>query len=397
MGGRGRIGRGVPRRSLERLLAHKPTRAGGRARGKPGLVSWGVRTIDGRVKVVLITGAGASTKLGRDSDLPMMPGLSRVLYEALNAKQPHLADAILLEKDMNGPDFEEALGLLFRWRDGRKLNERFSSLGFAQLKGAQMRGSDQQQRWAAEEEHLKTALRVIDETLFSVFGSDEIEPSKAKSAYQWLFEQMGGLQEFDLMCATTNYDPSLEMALRMLDIDPDLGFRGEEWETKSLNADAIEPWKRTALLHLHGAVGWYRRGDGEVIPHGKNERLNESLGRPAILYPDPDKDPAEGATRDLWQVLRNTMNDASHLLVLGHSLHDPPLVQLVRTADADLDTRVGVVVRSARKGKGNHFEVLDTQLEELVGQQLPNATVIRGSFDAPEPAIARTDLKKWVG
>ena len=350
------------------------------------------------VKVLLITGAGASAKLGQDEDLPMMPGLSRALYQALNAEQAGIASAILLEEEMSGPEFEKALGLLFRWRDSRSLNSRFSSLGHPTPSGPQIRSSHQQKQWKFEAQHLESILRIVDETLLAVFGSDKIDPSKAKAAYGWLFDQLGGLGKFQLMCATTNYDPSLEMALRMLGASPDLGFRGEEWETKTLSADKIEPWVRPALLHLHGAVGWYREEDGSVVGHPKDRGLNESLGRPAVLYPDPDKDPAEGATRDLWQVLRgDTVGEATHVLVLGHSLHDPPLLRLIQDANARPGIRVGVVVRSDRRGRSNQFNVVDTALQRLVEEQLPDATMIRGTFVAPTPMIAQIDLKTWLG
>lgn len=327
----------------------------------------------------------------------MMPQLSEILYTNLNEASPRLADAMHMRAKMTGPEFEDALGSVFRWRDSRHLNERFSGLSFAEPSPGAV-GSDQQQRRTAEEEHLNTILRVVDETLFAEFGSPRIDPERSRDAYGWLFDQLGGLSKVQLMCATTNYDPSLEMALRLLNAEPDLGFRGAAWQTPFLDASKIEPWTRPTILHLHGAVGWYRREDGSVTYQPPDQPPNATLGRPAVLYPDPDKDPAEEATRELWDLFREEiLTGATHLLVLGHSLHDPPLLSAVSNAATNEQIRVGISVYSKRKGQGRHFEVLDVGMEQLIEQQLPKATPIRGAFGAPKPDLATSDLKRWLG
>lgn len=91
----------------------------------------------------------------------------------------------------------------------------------------------------------------------------------------------------------------------------------------------------TPVLHLHGAVGWYA-SDGTVRDHFADQPFHASLGTPVVLYPDPDKDPTSTAVvAELWTEFPAALAWADHVLVLGHSLHDPALIRaLVEVARA---------------------------------------------------------------
>ncbi|HEY5054452.1 MAG TPA: hypothetical protein VII45_13705, partial [Solirubrobacterales bacterium] len=83
---------------------------------------------------------------------------------------------------------------------------------------------------------------------------------------------------------------------------------------------------RTPVIHLHGAVGWYEQA-GAVSDHNADQNFNSSLGRPVVLYPDPDKDPTSDSTvKQLWTEFYAAVDLADAILVIGHSLHDPALV-----------------------------------------------------------------------
>jgi hypothetical protein len=69
------------------------------------------------------------------------------------------------------------------------------------------------------------------------------------------------------------------------------------------------------VIQLHGAVGWYREPSGTVTRQPPNRAPNRSLGRPALLSPDPDKDPASAMTRDLWGEFRRALSEATHILI----------------------------------------------------------------------------------
>ena len=56
-------------------------------------------------------------------------------------------------------------------------------------------------------------------------------------------------------------------------------------------------------------------------------------GAPTLLLPDPDKDPKlEPSVRALWEEFELALEASSHVLVVGHSLHDPVLVARLRAS-----------------------------------------------------------------
>ncbi len=93
----------------------------------------------------------------------------------------------------------------------------------------------------------------------------------------------------------------------------------------------MKPWTEDGTiphLHLHGAVGWYVE-DGRIVVEA-GDRPFDDRRIPAVLYPDPDKDPNDATgwgAHAVWEVLRGALSDATHVLVLGHSLNDRPLVE----------------------------------------------------------------------
>jgi len=140
------------------------------------------------------------------------------------------------------------------------------------------------------------------------------------------------LGEPELIVATTNYDRSAESALASLGLTVDAGFRQVPHRTPEFEAGGLvgERQGTTPVIHLHGAVGWYER-NGSVGEHPADQPFNSSLGAPVVLYPDPDKDPTSDATvSELWAELEAALVVVDAVLVIGHSLHDPPLVRALR-------------------------------------------------------------------
>jgi hypothetical protein len=119
---------------------------------------------------------------------------------------------------MTGEAFEEALGLLLRWRQVRELEERFEGLG-----GPEANAVLPQVREARQHTALRLALvaRVLDETLYEQFGQRRVDDDRAASAYSVLLRELG---DPDLIVATTNYDRSAEAALEILNHDVDTEF-----------------------------------------------------------------------------------------------------------------------------------------------------------------------------
>jgi hypothetical protein len=68
------------------------------------------------MKLLLVTGAGASRELGvGESSMPLMADWSNGLSKALDHHELGLAEACSLQPGMSGPEFEENLGLLLKW------------------------------------------------------------------------------------------------------------------------------------------------------------------------------------------------------------------------------------------------------------------------------------------
>lgn len=277
--------------------------------------------------LLLVTGAGASHNLGQpDNPLPLMPEWADALCTALDKAESQLADRCRLAPGMGSEEFEKALGELLRWEQMKYLNASFAAMTDQPTAFQEFDGQATQR--------LAVVRLVINQTLYAQFGQDRVDDTAATTAYGSLLER---LRVGRLVLATTNYDRSCEAALSSLGKYPDAGFRPEDSESlpklevTNLVKSAREG-ERTACLHLHGAVGWYQK-DGIVYDFKGSHDYNETLGAPVVLYPDPEKDPTSDAhVAALWDEFRVALSITDHVLVLGHSLHDPVLVEELRAA-----------------------------------------------------------------
>jgi SIR2-like domain len=317
--------------------------------------------------LLLVTGAGASHNLGQpDNPLPLMPEWANALCTALNDAEPGLANRCRLSEGMDSEQFEEALGELLRWEQMKYLNGTFAEMTdnpgpFREFDGSATR-------------RLAVVRLAINQTLYAQFGQARVDDTRATEAYRKLLERFGGVER--LVFATTNYDRSCEAALSSLGMHPDAGFRAADSESlprlevTNLVASAKEE-NRTACLHLHGAVGWYQE-DGIVYDYKGSHDFNETLGAPVVLYPDPEKDPTSDAhVAALWDEFRLALSVTDHVLVLGHSLHDPALIKAIRDAKP---SRVAVTFFASNEPENERAEV------ERIEQIFPGASVIGMEF-----------------
>lgn len=142
------------------------------------------------------------------------------------------------------------------------------------------------------------------------------------------------------------------------------------------------------VLHLHGAVGWYLQRDGHVIHQYADHPYNPTLGVPLFLPPDPLKDPLTNPHVALiWDQFHRALAGATHVLLIRHSLNDPPLVRSIR--DHARQAKIGVTahfedwahkaVREHKPGENSHFpESTVTVIPMSFG---PGLSVI-GGFDS---------------
>ncbi|MEX0973275.1 MAG: hypothetical protein WDZ46_08490 [Solirubrobacterales bacterium] len=325
------------------------------------------------MKLLLITGAGASRNLGvDDSQLPLMAHWAASLCAALNNRERGLASACNLDPDLNGPDFEQALGELLEWERVRHLEEKFEDLGKEgpQIKPPVVKARDATRR------RLKAFKGALDETLYKQFSHAAVDDEKATIAYETLLSQLG---DPSVVLATTNYDRSAESALLRMGRRVRNGFAGEPPRRQLFKPGNLVDGAGTdtPVLHLHGAVGWYER-DGDVVLENAEDGHDPNRGTPVVLYPDPQKEPVANAiVAELWREFDLAVTETPNVLVLGHSLHDRMLVD--RLQNLSPKQRLAVSAFSADEQK-------------RVAKLLPDALVFKLDFK-PGVGLGKAALK----
>jgi hypothetical protein len=336
------------------------------------------------VQLLLITGAGASHNLAiGDQKMPLMTGWSQALAAELDGRQPRLAEACGLTPAAKGPLFEANLGRLLEYARLAPLNDAFINLSgpnpcsYHDATRKDMR---------AIVERLRVVQEAIDVTLYRSFWLKAADETRAAGAYQ---ELLRVLRNPELVIATTNYDRIAETALELIECPVDNGFTQRGQHTPRMNmigrfrnrGDGV-----TLVLHLHGAVGWYEV-EGTVEDHAADKDFNSTLGRPVVLYPDPDKDPlSDVIVSQIWHEFDEALAWADHILVLGHSLHDEPLVNRIRNRLTDVERPCALAV--------THHENADVQkIADTFGH---DATPVYADF-GPQPEFAVDALERWAG
>jgi hypothetical protein len=138
---------------------------------------------------------------------------------------------------------------------------------------------------------------------------------------------------------------------------------------------------RVPVLHLHGRVGWYLR-DGSLISVNPDSPYQPGIGQPGLLLPDPGKDYAGlPELAEMWDEFEQLLARVSHVIVIGHSLHDSRLIDYLREA-----RNLAVSVYEEERAG-----VAAVRVNEL----LPSATVVRMAF-GPQCAIQAGDLQPWL-
>jgi hypothetical protein len=256
------------------------------------------------------------------------------LANDLDAALPKASLQLGIRDAKSGPEFEQALGQFLQWQQSLPLTRQFLLFGGPEVGAA----NGEMQRWLkSSEERVEAVTEALRTSLYRNFGAARIDANKSRAAFGRLLKPLG--DECKLVVATTNYDPSVEIALEQLGYQVLDGFqRPGARLTPVLNPASFRTWTERAgrdvpVMHLHGAVGWYRRQDGAVIQQAADQDYNATLGVPVVLPPDPNKDPLNDANVSaLWAVLTTELAAASGILVVGHSLHDPALVRALQSA-----------------------------------------------------------------
>jgi hypothetical protein len=351
-------------------------------------------------RVLTLTGAGASASLGADgTSLPMMSSWATRLVSALG----HRAQQIGLTADMPGDEFEVALGRFLAFEAALPIVHPFTHIN---QPAHQALGKDMgieswfQQAFAATSE----IRRGIWRNLFESFGLERVDPGAAIDSYARLHALIraadGDGAESYLAHATTNYDPAIEVAVqntkgvRLVDGFVSQAGGGRQTYAPNLLADQWQTTDQVPVLHIHGAVGWYFQNDGTITRRPTDDEYDERQ-TPALLLPDNTKNPDlfTAPIRETWLSLNRLLQQASHVLFVGHSLHDPHIVAAVRAAD-----RPTAVVAYAPPDAHGIYPEPPRDERDRISSLLPDATVLPGAFGqrAEWPDLDAQRLERWL-
>lgn len=360
---------------------------------------------------MVITGAGASVNLGpADRPVVMMGGWAASLVAELG----YAASMLGLRADMRGDEFEAALGRFIAFSEALKAVAPLHRLGrFDSILAADSsripNGVDSDTWLRLAEQNVTAIRRVLHTNLYEQFGQRRIDDEAAHRAYSKLHHQIRSAFAPDsavfLAHVTTNFDHAIEAAIgqakgrevprRVLDgFGPAYGGRLEPWApnllTYSRNGDDEAP-----VLHLHGAIGWYFTDDAAGIRRSNTEDpFNPNL-TPALLLPDDKKNVARFAAplKEVWNQFLQLRNESTHILVLGHSLHDHHLVEALRESGKPV-----AVVLYAPNYDPEGFDDETEELAEEFAKQLPEAAYIPGKFGGgfEGPDIEPHRLREWL-
>jgi hypothetical protein len=314
--------------------------------------------------------------------------------EALCARLgPDLAARTGLDDSDSVEAFEERLGALLAWGAAIDEIQRFPDMSSDDL--GSHASLDSSLRLARS--RFEQFVHELDASLFYEFGVERFDVEGAARAYGTLFQLATGSPPGStelpdrLICATTNYDRSIELALERLIATPRTGFANGRALTPEFDPRGLGKFQSgsPSVLYLHGAVGWYITPSGAITAHGADDAYSQALGRPAVLYPGPDKDVVRAPTAGLWRELDEALAEATHILVVGHRLADRHLVRALERSR----TAVGIVTRDV-KGQDGRRQLARREKWAHITTQLPRAQLIPGSFGV-RPMLDFGTMLRW--
>lgn len=324
-----------------------------------------------------------------------MSGWATDLVEALGIR----AEQIGLRADMPGDEFETALGSFLAFEKALPVVGKF---GYVGTPGAPQMGVDSNfQAW------FNTANGAVQEVrhalwhnLFVTYGRDQIDDVAATTQYDALHAALrvadGSGPESWIAHATTNYDTAIETALGSKAKD---GFVERSGQGSPVYApDTLTSgWESTAeipVVHLHGAVGWYYRQDGSITRLPADENYDDRRA-PALLLPDDTKgvDTFTKPQVETWGQFRRLLQMSTHVVFIGHSLHDAHIVDAV----VERDLSVCVIAHGKRDSTGTLPRPADSKVSQ-VRSYIPKAFVVMGELEGKNTTqpFDTNEVGKWM-
>lgn len=340
--------------------------------------------------LLLVTGAGASRELGQNQiPMPLMDDWRKDLIRRL--QQASLRDAIDVIDLINidkPEQFEERIGAFLAWQRSLPVARSLLALGKPESSYETPKQVDD---WFDRSNAVATqVVSVIHDSLFSLFGREQINVWNTGKAYEALFRILEVNRTDAVAVATTNYDVAAELGLLEAGRRPDWGepqhFQNRQPLLEIRGLVDGWSWYRDPVLHLHGRVGWYLQDDGTLMSTDPNAKYFPHMGQPGLLLPDPNKDYTEiPVLNDMWNEFDKLIAAASHVLVLGHSLHDPRLVEHLQSA-----RNLAVTIYLPPTPTTLTDEV------ERVRTLIPSASIIPMAFGPELRTQSGDELPQWI-
>lgn len=347
------------------------------------------------MKLLLITGAGASRNLSvkPEEPMPLMADWRQTLCDSIGHG---FAVSSGLDQAETAQKFEETLGALFRWGEQLPLAKRFADLTRTNFASDTGRPTKFKEALQITRKNLDTLLVALHKSLFEEFGPARISNDAAERAYQALFSELVAKTadgEVSVVCATTNYDRSLEIALEAMGRDVRTGFKPHSYRTQKLEPRGLGEFEAesVALIYLHGAVGWYKKGR-VITSQSAEEPYTDALGIPAVLYPSLDKDVEKAETAELWTEFDAAVAEATHIFVLGHGLNDDHLVAALRKAKCPIAV---TVYPGDDDGRVGLEDIEGLEQTKTVLRKLPKAHPL-GVIFGPKMVLETGPLEHWL-
>lgn len=361
---------------------------------------------DRDIDLVIVTGAGASQPFGNPnlpiglgtSTMPLMKDWSDSLVKKLDTSGIG-SELVGLSNNLTGLEFENRLGHFLRvmsiFPELESILEPSAKWDPSGLELGRL------QSWHTNtNRRLKDAITIIRESLYENFGWERTLPSAATEAYRRLLEALSTSSSQRVVYATTNYDRIGEAALDRIGRRTDCGERSHYAPPGYGPELVLDPEgllggmpRFTPVLHLHGAVGWYRRPGEEAIYVAGGGSYSEDQGIPVVMLPDPNKDyDADRVIQTIWTEFRQALRRAKKVLVLGHSLNDGSLVRAL-VDEVTPTERIAITLLSSEHDP-DEVDERATSTMNIAREHLPNAPRILLRFD-PNCRPPETHIRKW--
>lgn len=374
---------------------------------------------------VILTGAGASVPLGLPTTREFLPRCrEQVIPGVLNTHPASLPDAERSAfayhrfQEIADADIEEVLQHLELDRSAAaRFAQDFDILRWAQ---ASLRrviveknlesviDSDTLVRgWADGMQQLADFQRALIDAVYTevIACYGNVDPERATRLYDGLLGMISkhgvlGGQVQTVPFFTLNYDLAVESSAEGLGIRLIDGFttnpRERRWSTTPYAQYKENDQFAVVLVKLHGSVKLGRHARGHLIELPEGSYRDPPPHRHAVLYPTlGPKAVGEEPFRSNYQMLRECLLRTKLLMVIGSTLRDSELNELIRTS-MDINGQLKLLVVAPEVDCG--------VMAERIGVSESRVGGVQGTFDIEDPRQLKTGqsriynaLRHWLG